>query len=461
MSRNGTGTYTVPNSFSPGGTITASSHNQNYGDIGTEITNSVAADGQTTMTGPLKAANGTFSAPSISFASDPDSGWYRKAANTLALTLEGADRIVFGTATAVFSCAAVFAGAVQVVGVLSASISGLDIIGATQLTAPANNDTLPIYDLSVTANKRILVSDFFKVINDFTADSSPDGAADYVVTYDNSASAAKKVLLANLPSSLPRGYIDGLVLSNGTDTTNDINIAPGKCRDSTDAVDIVISTAMGKQLDANWAAGGTTGSPLGGRNSAAGIANGTYHVWAARTTASAVGDIYIHASATAATVLAALQAESGGSAYAFLRHIGSIVRISGALVQFTQEDDIFRVKTPIQDVDTTTIGTGDTTLTLSSIPTGLRMLVMMNAIMTNASGGFLYLRATSDSSSVPHTTTAPESTLGYGSTGINNLAAQVQIWVDTSAQFVASSNIASTALRASALWWQHPRGKNA
>lgn len=36
-------------------------------------------------------------------------------------------------------------------------------------------------------------------INDFTADASPDGAADYVLTWDASASAMKKVLLNDLP----------------------------------------------------------------------------------------------------------------------------------------------------------------------------------------------------------------------------------------------------------------------
>lgn len=40
-----------------------------------------------------------------------------------------------------------------------------------------------------------------ELITGLTADASPDGAADYVMTYDNSATALKKVLLNNLPSS--------------------------------------------------------------------------------------------------------------------------------------------------------------------------------------------------------------------------------------------------------------------
>jgi hypothetical protein len=61
MARNGSGTYTKVNTFVASATITAAGHNANWDDIASEITNSVAADGQTTMTGALKAASGTVS----------------------------------------------------------------------------------------------------------------------------------------------------------------------------------------------------------------------------------------------------------------------------------------------------------------------------------------------------------------------------------------------------------------
>jgi microcystin-dependent protein len=91
MSRNGSGTYSVPNTFSPGYTIASSTHNQNFSDLGNEITNSVAADGQTSMTGPLKASAGSLGAPSQTFASDQDTGRYRKASNTMADVCGGAE----------------------------------------------------------------------------------------------------------------------------------------------------------------------------------------------------------------------------------------------------------------------------------------------------------------------------------------------------------------------------------
>lgn len=97
MSRNGSGVYTVVNTFVSGNPVTAAGHNQNWSDIASEITNSVAADGQTSMTGPLKATSGTVGAPGLTFASDPDSGLYRIGSNNLGVAVNGAKVIDVAT----------------------------------------------------------------------------------------------------------------------------------------------------------------------------------------------------------------------------------------------------------------------------------------------------------------------------------------------------------------------------
>lgn len=71
MSRNGSGTYSLPagNPVVTGTTITSTWANNTLSDIATALTGSVASDGQTTMTGPLNMgsnkiqniANGTLS----------------------------------------------------------------------------------------------------------------------------------------------------------------------------------------------------------------------------------------------------------------------------------------------------------------------------------------------------------------------------------------------------------------
>lgn len=110
MSRNGSGTFSVINTMVANTTITAAAHNENYSDIGDEITNSVAADGQTTMTGNLKHASGTVSLPAMTFGADTDTGFYRVGENLLGIAIGGAKTVEFGTATASFNCVIVANG---------------------------------------------------------------------------------------------------------------------------------------------------------------------------------------------------------------------------------------------------------------------------------------------------------------------------------------------------------------
>jgi hypothetical protein len=231
--------------------------------------------------------------------------------------------------------------------------------------------------------------------NAFTGDSGSGGVKGLVPSPAAGDAAAGKFLkadgtwTANSSSALPAGYIFGLTLSNGTDTTNDINIAAGRCRDSTNAVDIVIATAMGKQLDADWTTGGTTGSPAGGRNSGAAITNTTYHVYAVAEAGGANPDIYFHASATVATVLTALQAETSpsGANYIYARRIGSFQRVSAAIKQFRQRGDLFEfdVATSIIAGGTATsaIGTSAVTRTATDVPTGISVLARIKGYMRN------------------------------------------------------------------------------
>ncbi len=107
MSRNGSGTMSIVNTLVSGEVIEASDHNENYSDIASEITNSVAVDGQSTMTGPLKAASGTVAAPGMTFGADTDSGLYRIGSNNIGAAVGGTK-------------------------ILDVSSTGLDVIGAVK-----------------------------------------------------------------------------------------------------------------------------------------------------------------------------------------------------------------------------------------------------------------------------------------------------------------------------------------
>ena len=128
MSRNGSGVYSVPNTFVAGTTITASDHNENWDDIEAEITNSLALDGQSTMTGVLKLSAGTAAAPSAAFGSDLDTGVYRRDANTLGFATGGAAAGYFDSAQKFFAL-----GAADVAGAVNLQ-STLAVAGASTLT---------------------------------------------------------------------------------------------------------------------------------------------------------------------------------------------------------------------------------------------------------------------------------------------------------------------------------------
>jgi microcystin-dependent protein len=90
VARNGSGTMSVVNTFTSGTTISSSQMNANLSDIASEITGSLPRNGEAAMTGQMKASNGTAALPSITFGSDTDTGVYRSAANTVAISAAGA-----------------------------------------------------------------------------------------------------------------------------------------------------------------------------------------------------------------------------------------------------------------------------------------------------------------------------------------------------------------------------------
>ncbi len=72
--------------------------------------------------------------------------------------------------------------------------------GLTEETSVATSDMLGGYDTSGTAERKFSVQNVLKTINGLTEDTSPDPAADYVVTYDGSASDVKKAKLQTIGS---------------------------------------------------------------------------------------------------------------------------------------------------------------------------------------------------------------------------------------------------------------------
>lgn len=83
MPFNGSGIFSIVNTFTPGTTISSSQVNANYSDIATGLSDCLTRDGQAGMTAALKLINGNSSVPSVAFSSEPTLGLYRAAAATI------------------------------------------------------------------------------------------------------------------------------------------------------------------------------------------------------------------------------------------------------------------------------------------------------------------------------------------------------------------------------------------
>lgn len=91
MPRNGSGTASVVNTFTPLTTADANQVNANFTDMASMITDSLPRDGQAGMTGQLLAISGTVGEPGVSWNADPDTGIRRPAGDEMALVCGGAD----------------------------------------------------------------------------------------------------------------------------------------------------------------------------------------------------------------------------------------------------------------------------------------------------------------------------------------------------------------------------------
>lgn len=170
---------------------------------------------------------------------------------------------------------------------------------------------------------------------------------------------------------LPKGYISGFIVSNGTDTTNDYDVTAGKCRDSTDSVDIIVTARTGKQLDASWAVGSTAGL-----RSSSGLADGTWHLFAIAK-ADGTSDIFAHDAVDPTAVLP--------SGYLYFRLFFSNLRESSANVQIIHEGNRVLRAVPKTSVDVNPASASAVTRSLH-VPQGRKMQALVHITQRLQSG---------------------------------------------------------------------------
>lgn len=110
-------------------------------------------------------------------------------------------------------------GAKYIIQTANASLSNAQVLGALSTGMLKSTTTTGVLSIATAAD--------LPLISTLTADASPDSAADYVLTYDASAGAHKKVLLSNLPGGGGGGGAWGSItgtLSSQTDLQSALDL---------------------------------------------------------------------------------------------------------------------------------------------------------------------------------------------------------------------------------------------
>ena len=268
-----------------------------------------------------------------------------------------------------------------------------------------------------------------------------DGTSGQVLT---SAGAGNLATFTSI--GLPTNYLTGLELSNnGSDANNDIDIAAGKARDSTDVADLSLAASLTKRLDASWA----VGTNQGGLDTGVKANSTWYHLWLIRRSDTAVVDVLFSTSATAPTMPANYDSK---------RRIGSVLTDgSGNLRGFVQNHDHFQWKAAIKDIDVSNLGTTVTGFTMST-PPGFKIRGTFHYDMTGQSSRTVYFQspnitdASASTSAVPYGHT-PKDSATQGPNG------QITIETNTSSQIKLSSSAANTTIVVLTDGWVDIRGK--
>jgi hypothetical protein len=274
-------------------------------------------------------------------------------------------------------------------------------------TAPDILDELALYDVSAATSDKITLANLLKVVNGLTADTAPAKAADYLLSYDASAAAAKKVLVQDIP--LPPAHISGLGYSNNAaDATNDIDIAAGSARDATDTVNLILGSALTKQSDVAWA----VGTNAGGLDAGA-VGNSDYYIWLIKRSDTGVVDVLFSLSPTAPTM---------PTSYDYGRLIGWFKRVGGSIVAFHTYETCGGGIELLWDSPTLDISLANTLTTAKrtdavKVPLIFSTVAHLNVTVGDAGNPVVYICCPDLTDLAPSLTVAPLATLRAEATG--------------------------------------------
>lgn len=161
---------------------------------------------------------------------------------------------------------------------------------------------------------------------------------------------------------IPRGHIDGLIMTNATDVANDITVGAGETTASQADYLLRLAAPITKRLDAAWA----VGDAQGGLDTGTKAGDTWYHVYLIARIDTGVVDVLFSTGATTPTAMP--------TGYTKSRRIGAVFNAAGTgIAPFEQLADWFEWVTPFIDIDDSSPGTTAKTRTLT-VPLGVRTM---------------------------------------------------------------------------------------
>lgn len=268
----------------------------------------------------------------------------------------------------------------------------------------------------------------------------------YVIALNATGTAAVIVSAQISGSVVQRGYLSGMTLSNdGTSPNTVLDVSAGLAVDSANIVNINLA-AWTKSTAGSWVAG----SGANGMGTGLTIAINTwYHVFAIINTGAA--DVYFDTDPGAANKPASTTA---------FRRIGSFrtATASTSILAFSQFGDEFLWSTTFAENGgaSFTVGTAASLLTLTGIPTGVKVNALFHGVANNGAGIASVLFTSPDESdqavsSFLRSITTPGT--GLSASGDYNRRS------NTSAQIRARADTATTNVFVGTYGYIDPRGR--
>src|SRR3954466_1212853 len=158
MPFNGSGTFSIVNTFVPNTTILSAAVNQNFTDIATGLSDCLTRDNQAGMTAVLRAVSGSVSAPGITFNSDATAGLYLSATGVVGLVAKSLGLLVNSSVFQVSSAAVQAGGSGYAVGDTITETGGTAITNAVLTVATLSGSAVATVTVAYGGNYTVVPS---------------------------------------------------------------------------------------------------------------------------------------------------------------------------------------------------------------------------------------------------------------------------------------------------------------